>query len=291
MTNTNLNDLIDNLLNHSSFALIPHNPKVDKEQKFLFDFFINLNAEVLMRQFINYSDHIGLETALLTIAHYKGKVPYFVDSLDYINYMKIKPFLDENSLRLYSKLFQDTHINNILSGEVSNALDVDMNELKLTNLDKYIDVSIKIGLNNIVEVFNTDKFKVFTWINKHTNKYQQLKELKQPQFIFNNMNGKLDINDATLQYLFEICPIDLVVYKEVKKTIDLEIIWKFTKHKLTIDFIIELIDTLDEVIFILSLPDLPLSTIETVMKRLETKYPNMYHNFNSLLVMKKVFSQ
>jgi len=288
---THLDNLIDNMLNNEAFALIPYNPKPDKGMQFLFDFFTNLNSDLLMRKLMDFKNHNELERALSIIFHYKGKLPYFNEDLDHKNYLTIKLFLDDISVSKFTILYQPMVIENILNGKITDVDDIDMNTLKTSNISNFIDISIKLNFNNINEVFNEDKFKVFDWINKHSDKYQQLKQLNQPQFIFNNMNGKLDINDGTLKYFFEICPIDLEVYKELKKTINLETIWKYTNKKLTIEFIMELVDTLEDISFIINLPDIQLTALDSFMKRIETKFPHLYTNFNSLLLIKKVLSQ
>jgi len=291
MTNTHLEELIDNILNNESFALIPHHPNPDRNASFLFNFFSNLKVDLIMRALEKEFNNHNLESALSVIFHYKGKIPYYKRDLTFQVYSKLKPFLDDKSLEQFKILFYKTYANNIIDNK-TNIIDNNiLDYISTQDLTLYIDISLKLKLDNIKTVFSIDNTKVFYWINQHSDKYNQLKILNQPQFIFNNMNGKLDINDETLKYFFEICPIDLVVYKELKKTINLETIWKFTQYKLTIDFIMELVDTLDEIIFVLSIPDLPLTSIDSFMKRLEIKFPNLYCNFNSLLVMKKVFSQ
>jgi hypothetical protein len=279
------------MLNNEAFALIPYNPKPDKDMQFLFNFFRNLDINLLMRKLMVFKNHNNLKQALSIILHYKGKIPYFNKDLNHKKYLTIKPFLDDSSISKFNILYQPIVIENILNDKITVVDDIDMNVLKTSNISNFINVSIKLDINNINEVFNEDKFKVFDWINKHPDKYAQLKQLNQPQFIFDNMNGKLNINDGTLRYFFEICPIDLEVYKELKKTISLETIWKFTNHKLSLDFIVELVDTLEEVVFIINIPKIPLSTIEAFMKRLKIKFPLLYTNFNSLLLMKKDFGQ
>lgn len=291
MKNTHVEDLIDNILNNDLFALIPHNPKPERELKFLFDFFTNLKVDLIMRALEKEFDNPNLERGLSVLFHYKGKIPYYKGDLTFQIYSKLKPFLDDKSLEQFKILFYKTYAADIINGK-TNIIDNNiLDYISTQDLTLYIDISLKLKLDNITTVFSIDKTKVFYWINQHPHKYNQLRILNQPQFIFNNMNGKLDINDETLKYFFEICPIDLEVYKELKKTINLETIWKFTHNKLTIEFIMELVDTLDEIIFVLSMPDLSLASIDSFMKRIEIKFPHLYSNFNSLLLMKKVFSQ
>jgi len=286
-----LKDLVIVMMDNSDFALIPYSPNPDGELKFLFDFFTNLKVDLIMRALEKDFNNPNLENALSVIFHYKGEIPYFNDSLDYSDYGRIKRFLDKNSISKFNSLFEDHQINMILEGKLHNVDSIDMVALLEKDIITYINISIKLKLDNISNVFVKDKSMVFYWVNKHTEKYNQLKKLNQPQFIFNNMNGKLDVNDETLKYFFEICPIDLNVYKELKKSISLETIWKFTNNKLTVDFIMELVETLDDIIFIISIKDISLSTLDSFMKRIETKFPHLYVNFNSLLLMKKDFSQ
>jgi CRISPR/Cas system-associated endonuclease Cas3-HD len=289
--NIHLNNLIDNILNNDKFALIPHNPDVDKDLKFLFEFFMNLNTHLIIKEVLKKPEHNGLEMAFMTISHYKGSINYYTADTDYKTYNVMKPFLDIDSKAKYNILFQSSEIDLILDGEILTSDNIDMQHLLINDITKFIDVSIKLNLNNLIEVFNQDRLKVFYWINNHNDKYEQLKVLNEPQFIFDNMNGKLDINNDSLKYFFEICPLDLKVYKELKKSIPIETIWKHTHKKLSLEFIIELVDTIEDIKFILSLNNTPLKTINILFEKIQKNYPALYSQLNSLLLLKNDFSQ
>jgi len=288
--NKYINDLIYQLLNNENFGLIPYDPNPNKDAKFIFDFFINLNTSIIINNLIYHIDNERFKNALSLIYHYKGEIQFFNDNISFKNFKILKPFLNSKSIHQFNLIFFMDYANEILSGN-SISIDPEVLNIILNNdIDLYIDVSLKLGLDNIQIVFDKNKDKVFDWLNKHKSIYTDLIKLNQPQYIFNNMNGKLDINDESLKYFFEICPLDLKLYKELKKTIPLKIIWKHTKHKLSVEFLFELVETIDEIIFILSLPNIPISSMENMLNKLKTKFPLLYENFNSLLVMKKEFT-
>jgi len=287
--NKYINDLIHHLLNNENFGLTPHSPNPNKDIKFIFDFFINLNTSIILNELIQHSNHKGFKNALALIFHYKGEIQFFSDTLPFNDFKILKPFLNSKSIYQFNSVLYMNYANEILNG---NSLSIDSEVLNIilnNNLDLYIDISLKLGLDNIKIVFDKNKDKVFDWLNKHKSTYTELIKLNQPQYIFSNMNGKLDVNDDSLKYFFEICPFDIGLYKELKKTIPIKTIWKHTKHKLSVEFLFELVETIDELIFVLTLPNIPISSMENILDKLKTKFPLLYENFNSLLVMKKEF--
>ena len=289
MSNIHLSNLIKELLENDDFSLIPFNPNPNKDIKFLFDFFSNLNSNIIMTELSNHLNDINIIRALRMITHYKGDLDYFNNKISFEHYTILKPFLNKKSLDRFMVEFYEFYGSRILSDKISVVDDNLLDYIFENNLDLFIDISLKLGLKNCKKVFEKDKLKVFKWINNHPDKYNELKFLNEPQFIFDNMNGRLDINDDSLKYFFEICPADLDVFKELKKSLSIETIWNHTKHKLSVEFIMEIAETVDDIIFILTLPIIPISSIESILNKLKTKFPLLYENFNSLLLMKKEF--
>ena len=101
------------------------------------------------------------------------------------------------------------------------------------------------------------------------------------------MNTRLDINDETLKYFFEVAPTDLSLYKNLRQNLSLEIIYKYSKNKVSDEFIFELVETFDDIIFILNLNNLKLNTLNSFMNKIKNDFPYIYTNLNSLLLMKK----
>jgi len=290
LNSIHLDNLIHNILDEKDFPLVPHLEKIDKDLKYSFDFFINLNADIIFKQIINKHTHKNFDDAINIIAYYKGKINYFDPNISFDLYVRLIPHLNEVSKSKYNKHFYKEYATTILEEDNRDVDDEIIEHIYNSNLNLYIDIARKLNLENAInKIYLKDSQLVFEWLNNHTNKYKELKQLNQPQFIFNNMNGKLNIDDQSLKYFFEICPLDINIYKDIKKSIGLETVWKFTNHKLSSEFYMELIDTLEDIIFILNQDNVKLSSLEAILSTIKSKFPHLYDNFNSLMLMKKDF--
>lgn len=291
MANEHIEKLIHNLLNVDDFPLVPHLDNPDKDLKYNFDFFSNLSGDIIARELIlSHHNHTKFEQALNIIAHYKDGIKFFDSSIDFEVYKKVKPHLDDGSKNKFREEFYKQYANRVIDD-----LDTDMdNELIDFIYDKDLNLYIEIAKKlNIVEavnkIYSKNPEKVFGWLNSSKNMYVELVKLRQPQFIFNNMNGQLEINDDSLKYFFEIAPVDINIYKEVKKTLGLETIWKYTHHKISPEFYSELVENFDEFKFLITLPNLKINSLEQILKNLKTKFPHIYDNFQSLMLLKNDF--
>lgn len=282
--------LVNKLLFDDNFPLIPHIPIVSDDDKFLFGFFKNLNSELIINEILkNTSDNDTITRIFRIVHHYKGTINISknINLIDYENFINIKEFIDAISIEELTK----RHYKEILLN-YNGGFNIDdlLNYVLLVDFDFYFDYAHTNNLDVIKKIFIHNNEKIFSWINKHTNKYSELKKLDQPNFIINHMNGRLDVNSDTLKYFFEICPIDLLVYKELKKTLGLNIVYQYAGDKLHIDFIFELIETLDELILILDVLKNNLTTVEYILTKLKNKLPLIYENFNSLMFIKNDFN-
>jgi hypothetical protein len=289
-TNEHIDKLIHNLLNNGDFPLVPHLHEPDKDLKYSFDFFTNLGSDIILRSLINEKEHTKFEDALNIISHYKGKIKFFDKNLTFDEYSIIKPHLDEASKLQYRNIFYEEYARRIMNGK-STEIAIDLvNFIYAKDLDLFINIAKKLNIVDAVnKIYDKNPEKVFDWINGHPNKYQQLIQLNQPQFIFNNMNGKLDINDDSLRYFFEITPMDINILKEIKKTLGLPTIWKFTHQKVPAEFYTELMETIDEFLYVLNQPHIKIESVEQILKTLKEKFPHIYSNFNSLMFLKNDF--
>lgn len=287
---TDLEKLIFNLLNNDDFPMIPFNKKATKDEIFLFSFFKNLNGSTLLRELLKNKEHIHLDKAIGIIKHYKSEIVYFDQNLDFDTFKKIENILTSSSRLSFKNIFITDYIETIKNNE-SN-IDVEfLNIIKEKEFKTFVKLVTNYNLVSIKDLFIIDNFAVFDFINKHKEKYKLLKELNQPLFILQNMNGRLDIDDDTLKYFFEVCPLDLNLFKELKKSISLETIYRFSKKRVSLDFIAELVETFDEFLYFINLNQMNMKTLESFLLKTKSNYPEIYNNLNTLIVMKKGLRQ
>jgi len=284
----NLEILITQLLENDEFALIPFNKNIDVELKFYFDFFINLKTDLLLRNLLKYQDHNNFDKALNIIIHYKDKISDSNIILDFKTFLIIKDIFTKNKQFEYECTFYKEITKQVVAGEILFIDNKLLDFIYNNDIDNYIKIALKLDINDAInKIFDKDKYKIFNWLNNHPNKFTELKKLNQPYFILTNMNSRLDINDETLKYFFEVAPIDISLYKNLRQNLSLEIIYKYSKNKVSDEFIFELVETFDDIVFILNLNNLNLNTLNSFMNKIKNDFPHVYNNLNSLLLMKK----
>lgn len=286
-----LERLIQKLLYDDKFPLIPYINEVSEEDKFIFNFFKNLNSEIIVTElFKNTTNKDVILKCFKIIMHFKDKITLNNNNITFVDYelfRNIIHLIDEISIDKLNKIYyKEILINN---HSVAN-MDELLNFVMIADFDIYFEYTSKHRLDVIKKIFEFNKEKVFLWLNGHSNKYTELKKLNQPDFIIKNMNGRLDVNDDTLKYFFEICPIEINVFKELKKTLGLEIVYKYAGHMLHIDFMFELVETFDDLVFVFNIIKYNLSDVEYILVKLKNKFPHMYENFNSLMFIKNDFN-
>lgn len=288
--NINIDKLIHNLLNNGDFPLVPHNKNPDNDLKFSFDFFSNLGADIIIRYLIKDINHVNFEAALNIISHYKGKIRFFDETLTFEEYSKLKPHLNETNLKQYREIFYEEYAMRIINNK-SKEIQTDLVEyIYHKDIELFINLAMKLDITDAVnKIYVKNPEKVFDWINSHTQKFNQLVQLNKPDFIFNNLNGKLEINDATLTYFFMICPMDINIMKQLKKSLGLDVIWKYTHNKVSEEFYIDLIETIDDFIFILTQKNVSIKMIEQLLVTIKLEFPHLYDKFDSLMFLKNDF--
>lgn len=289
-TNEYIENLIHNLLNENNFPLIPYTPIPDNDLKISFDFFSNLTGDIILKNLIKEINHTNFKNAINIVSHYKGKIKFFDNSLSFNDYTVIKPHLDDSSKARYRDLFFNEYVDTLL-GDNSYEIDNEFLDYILSkDLDTYIKITLKLNIPNVInKIFLKNPEKVFDFINLHKNKYLQLIELNQPQFIFSNMNGKLNITDETLKYFFEICPMDINIYKELRKSFSFETIWNQTNNKLSPEFYVEILYTVDDFIFLIKQKNIKISSLNLILEKVKLNFPHIYENLDSLIFLKNDF--
>jgi hypothetical protein len=274
-----LEELILKLFNDIDFGMIKYKKNAESKEKFLFNFFINLDKTTLLKQIISYYrkneyNINDLKRVLTIIKTFKGNIditPKEID-LNYIEYKSLKHLFDESSKLLFDKYFIKEIKNEILKTKQYTKKDLDL--LKNNNLDYFIEISVHLKLNNPQEIFEKDNHKIIDYINKIPNKYFNLKKLNQPTYIIENINS-LTIDDEMLKYFLEECVLTTELLTELRMTIPFEVLFKYSKFKLTTEMLKNIIWSKKDLKFFLKNCE-RIKIIDDILNSVKLNFPNFY---------------
>ncbi len=282
--------IIENLLNNPDFGMVPHMPNPDTNIKLIYSVFENLSIDIIYKALLTEIHHNNFQNALQLTQHFKGKLSFFDDTLTFYEYKKIKNYVTSEINAKYIEKFYKEYGDDILYNQ-SKIIDFDILDIIL---DKDINLYMQIAKKkNIIDagtkIFQKNKNVIFSWINTSDDKYRELIKLNQPMYIIQHMNGQLDVCEQSVKYIVELFGPDISFLIQLKKQIGLEKLWSQSKHKLSNEFYFELVETLDELIFVINIDNMRLETIESCLNKLNSKFPTIYANFTSLMFLKKDF--
>lgn len=288
---TTIDTLIDTLIHDLNFGMIPYNPNAEQTSKDLFTLFNNTNKDTIYKSLLNKNiDNSELFRHIMQLVnYYKGNFSFFDTSIDFQTFQKIKPWLCKESLNVFNlKFFNEL---GYLILETNDTILLDENILDLiinNNMKLYFQIAKKFNIPNaIVKIFEKNNILVFDWLNESINMYQELIKLNQPDFILTHMNGKLDIKNDSIKYIIETATPTYDLYVAIKHKIGLHELWRLANYKANELFFIDIVETFDEFLFILNLPHISLTSLELILNKSKLKFPHIYENFNSLLLVKK----
>ena len=289
-----LNILIDHLLNNEDFPLWAYIENVAPNDKFYFDFFSNLNTNLLLSQLKQYSSSVNIIQAISIIFHFKSDA----DITDWVNdiddFIKFEKFLpSDRTHHIFNTLLNKEQTDILKKIDFINPdyYQIISNYLLTRNTHQYIQFTSKYLPDEpiILKLFESNNPNtIYIYLNNYSeSKYNDLKLLNAPDFILTTMNGQLNIDDDSLKYFFEICPLNISIFKSIKKTIGISKLWSFLKFKYDIEILSELIETRSDVDFIISLTDIPLPSLNKIIGILKDKYPNLIFLFEATPIHKK----
>lgn len=286
--------LIDKLLYDNEIALVPHNPNPTEELKTLFDYFNTAHRDLLYKSIIDKHNHTNdenFEFALNTIKHYKGMFDGFDTQIEFNLYQKIKPWLSENARKQFRVHYYRDYGKALLNDDIFE-LDDGLLHLILTNdIPLFIKIAKKLKIHDAgKKIFEQNQLAIYDWLNECDDVYAELIKLNDPKFIFQNMNGRLNASDGSLRYVIENTEPSKDLFISIKRNIGLKKLWELSNGKLKDIFFVELVETLEDLIFVINTPDIELKTIETILKTTKERFPNIYESLNSLLFVKKEFN-
>lgn len=286
--------LVRRLLSDNEIALVPYNPNPRKDLKILFEHFEKLNKNDLYKALIENHDECEieqLEFALNTVKHYKGWFDWFDTSLEFNIYQKIKPWLGVQAKKRFRIHFYKHYAEALLKGEIDELDEELINLILVKDIKLYMKIAKKLHIPDAVkQIYNRYPNEIFNWLNDCSDIYNELHKLNQPIFILNNMNGKLNISDGTLKYIVEKIEPNIELFLSIKNKIGFKKLWKFSKHRFNPSFYVDLIESFDDLIFVINTPNMSLNSLELILSKTKEKFPLIYDNLNSLLFVKKEFS-
>lgn len=287
-----LKKIIDVLLNdeEKEFALTPFNPKPKKKMKDLFSLFENAEKTLLYCELFRKIDECKFENisnALDTVKFYKGDYNEFNSSISFKTYVKIEKWISIETNLLYKKYFFRQYGNSLLNDDIQY-LDIEVLEtIMKEDLDLYIKIAKKMNITNAIhDIFSIEPKKIYYWVNEHDRKYEELKKLNNPEFVLKNMNGELDVSTETLRYILEHSAADINLYKSVKSRLGFTSLYELTHENWDDNFYTELVETIDDLHFVMNIGDLKIGIIDLILKKIKSNYPNLYENLNTIIMSK-----
>lgn len=286
--------IIYTILENKDFSLIPYNPNPDKESKKIFQQFdiINKNSlyQFLLNNYKEFDDE-NIQKILITIRHYKGFFEYFDDTISFEKYRKINSWLDNKSKNKFKVHFFREYGISFINDEIFNIDDELIDLILINDPNLYIKIAKKLNIEDAgKKIFENHPTEIYNWLNYCNNMYNELLKLNQPSYILKNMNGQLNITDDSLKYIIEYSEPSLELYKSIKKRVGLKKLWEISNQKINSEILFDLIESLNDLIFIINIDNLELKTLEFILNRMKDKFPNIYNNLNPLIFVKIEFN-
>jgi hypothetical protein len=295
----NISKLLKNILQNDEYWKIKvEKEKFDKNEKQAYNYIITMPTELLLRNYLlNEKKELNEFLKLIKLLRYlkndKNKIPLKFDILPYDYFKAIKNELTDESIKFYIKKFhkqlinEKSNISNILNNnEIQTLINYLIDENKISDL---INLSIYINIPNIEQiVYIKDKNKIFELINKSKNKYELLKKLNKPDFILQNLNNNLDINDETLKYFFDIIQYNEETYKFFINRFGFEKIFNVSYYRVPLKNWLNHINNINDLKIILNnLEKFNINQVEEFLKEFNDKFPQLYSIFFEELKRKK----
>ena len=289
-----IDNFIKLLLSSEDIALIPYNPNPDPELVELFNHFQKVDKNIVYTAVLTKHNNLIDDKfifVLNTIKHYKGLFDGFDSQIEFKLYQKIKPWLSVEARKKFRLHFYRDYGEALLKDEFFE-LDDGLLHLILTNdVQLFIKIANKMKIDDAArKIFDNDPLAVYDWLNVCDDVYAELNKLNEPKFIFQNMNGRLNSTDGALRYVLENTEPNKELFLSIKRNIGIEKFLRISNGKFDDAFYEEIIETLDDLIFVINTSDMKLNTLETILKTTKERFPSIYESLNSLLFMKKDFN-
>lgn len=289
-----LDEFILLLLKDNDIALTPYNPSPSEKHLELFNHFnsTDTNASYLsLLDKYNESNDEKFEFALDTIKHYKGMFDHFDTNIEFDLYQKIKPWLSEEAIKKFQQHYYKEYAKAVLADRLCILEQELIDFILLTDIYLYIKIARKLNIPDAGrKIFSKSPYAIYEWLNICQDPYAEMVALNEPMFILNNMSGRLSISPGCLKYIIEYTEPNKELFLSIKRSVGFEKFLELSRGSIDDLFTIELVETLDDLIFVINTPDMSLSAIETILKTTKEKYPHIYDSLDSLLFVKKGFN-
>lgn len=288
------NTFFSKILNNKDFALTPYNPTPSLDDVILFNKFIECDKIIiwddLFADFSHY-DESQIQTLVTTIHHFKGPIEHVSKYITFEMVHHIQHVLSYEISPKYQFKFVNEIIDSFLNGDFILSSEL-IEYLFETNIEKYMLVVKKLNLCGISKkIFNHNPQNIFTWLNICDDVYSELVELNEPEYIFKNMSGKLNVSDGCFKYILEKSEPNIKLFLSIKKVIGLKKFWELAPDQvknlmLSTDFI----ENIDDLIFTINIQGISNDTLEKVLKTTKDRFPHIYESLDSLMFVKKYFN-
>jgi len=258
-----MRQIINELINNKEFPLLKFKKNKSEYEEQIFNKFININKTQLLKELID--QNLITKDIINILKFYFKEINFISDNITLEQFLDINDILDKNSKVYFYKKFLD---------RLDNIPDDIINEFKKSNLI-YKDYLLKTKNPNIKEIYKIDKFSIFKVLNNSNNKYELLKEINDPEFIINNMNGNLVLDKDTFKYINEVAEIDVNSLLFLKNKLDKKDFFEIIINSKNKNKLIYLIESPSELKIVLSL-NLDFITIEHILTHLKTRFPNTF---------------
>ena len=287
----NISKLLKNILNNSDYWKIKfEKEKFNGNEKQAYNYIITMPTELLLRNYLlNEKKDLNEFSQLIKLLRYlkndNEKINLKFDILPYNFFKSIKNELTDESILFYIKKFYKELINerknilNILTQkEIQSLINylIDDNKIsELITLSQYIDIP---NIEQIVYI--KDKQKIFELVNKSQNKYEMLKKLNKPDFILQNLNNNLDINNETLKYFFEVIQYNEQTYNYFIERFGFETIFNIAYYRTELKNWLNHVKSINDINIIMNrINKFNINQIEDFLKEFNEKYPHLYSIF------------
>lgn len=287
MLETIIEQLLQDKSNGNEFALTPFNPRPNKKMKNLFQKFETLDKQEIYKSLIFNICHDDILDALNVVKYHKGEIDYFDATISFEEFDFIEKFCTEETKIKYKLFFFRDYAKYLLEGRISKLDDVIIDKLLIEDIDLYIKVAKRLKIPDaIIKIFASNKHKIYDWLNSSNSQYEDLIQLNQPNFVLQNMHGALDVTNETIKYILEFAIPHIELYKSIKKNIGLKTLASLSNTNIIKDHHFDLVDTLDDVVFILNEGGLNLQQMESFMTSIKLNFPHIYSQLNTLIHLK-----